>query len=251
MLLGCIADDLTGATDLALMLTRAGMRTVQVMGVPGADSRARRLRCGGGGAEVAHQPGRRGRGAVARSRRGAAGARRAAAVLQVLLDVRFDRRGQHRPGGRGAAATGSVASIAIACPAFPDQQAHGLSGQSVRRRRAAGGKPDEGSPADADARFQPGARAAAADQAAGRAGAVRASSTRARPRSRAAFDRRAGRRASASSSSTPSLDRHLVDMGEAAAGHKLITGGSGVAMGLPGNFVAQGLMKAAAAPVRG
>lgn len=35
MLLGCIADDLTGATDLALMLTRSGMRTVQVMEVPG------------------------------------------------------------------------------------------------------------------------------------------------------------------------------------------------------------------------
>ena len=34
MLLGCIADDLTGATDLALMLTRAGMKTVQVMQVP-------------------------------------------------------------------------------------------------------------------------------------------------------------------------------------------------------------------------
>ena len=34
MLLGCIADDLTGATDLALMLTRSGMRTVQVMEVP-------------------------------------------------------------------------------------------------------------------------------------------------------------------------------------------------------------------------
>lgn len=38
MLLGCIADDLTGATDLALMLTRAGMRTVQVMDVPGPGS---------------------------------------------------------------------------------------------------------------------------------------------------------------------------------------------------------------------
>lgn len=36
MLLGCIADDLTGATDLALMLTRSGMRTVQVMDVPTA-----------------------------------------------------------------------------------------------------------------------------------------------------------------------------------------------------------------------
>ncbi len=34
MLLGCIADDLTGATDLALMLVRGGMRTVQVIGVP-------------------------------------------------------------------------------------------------------------------------------------------------------------------------------------------------------------------------
>ena len=33
-LLGCIADDLTGATDLANMLMRGGMRTVQVIGVP-------------------------------------------------------------------------------------------------------------------------------------------------------------------------------------------------------------------------
>ena len=32
--LGCIADDLTGATDVALMLQNAGMRTVQVIGVP-------------------------------------------------------------------------------------------------------------------------------------------------------------------------------------------------------------------------
>ena len=34
MLLGCIADDFTGATDLANNLVRAGMRTVQVIGVP-------------------------------------------------------------------------------------------------------------------------------------------------------------------------------------------------------------------------
>ena len=33
-LLGCIADDFTGATDLASMLVRNGMRTVQVIGVP-------------------------------------------------------------------------------------------------------------------------------------------------------------------------------------------------------------------------
>jgi uncharacterized protein YgbK (DUF1537 family) len=34
MLLGVIADDMTGATDVALMLNRAGMRTVQVIGAP-------------------------------------------------------------------------------------------------------------------------------------------------------------------------------------------------------------------------
>ncbi|MDB5560830.1 MAG: hypothetical protein JWN11_248, partial [Hyphomicrobiales bacterium] len=38
MLLGAIADDLTGATDLALMLAREGMRTVQVVGVPDAST---------------------------------------------------------------------------------------------------------------------------------------------------------------------------------------------------------------------
>ncbi|MDR6677334.1 3-oxo-tetronate kinase [Pseudomonas oryzihabitans] len=37
-LLGCIADDFTGATDLANMLVRGGMRTVQVIGVPATDA---------------------------------------------------------------------------------------------------------------------------------------------------------------------------------------------------------------------
>lgn len=34
MLIGAVADDLTGATDLCLMLSREGLRTVQVIGVP-------------------------------------------------------------------------------------------------------------------------------------------------------------------------------------------------------------------------
>ncbi len=36
MLIGAVADDITGATDLCLMLSRSGLRTVQVMGVPDA-----------------------------------------------------------------------------------------------------------------------------------------------------------------------------------------------------------------------
>ena len=39
MLLGAIADDLTGATDLALTLSRGGMRVLQVVGVPSPDAR--------------------------------------------------------------------------------------------------------------------------------------------------------------------------------------------------------------------
>lgn len=34
MLIGAIADDLTGAIDLCLTLSRGGMRTVQLIGVP-------------------------------------------------------------------------------------------------------------------------------------------------------------------------------------------------------------------------
>ena len=37
ILLGCIADDFTGATDLCNTLVRRGMRTVQLIGVPDAN----------------------------------------------------------------------------------------------------------------------------------------------------------------------------------------------------------------------
>src|SRR5919106_1233095 len=40
LLLGCIADDFTGATDLASMLVRQGMATVQLIGVLGRQSKA-------------------------------------------------------------------------------------------------------------------------------------------------------------------------------------------------------------------
>ena len=38
LLLGCIGDDFTGSTDLANTLVRNGMRTVQLLGVPGDDA---------------------------------------------------------------------------------------------------------------------------------------------------------------------------------------------------------------------
>lgn len=38
MLIGAVADDITGATDLTLKLSREGLRTVQVIGVPARDA---------------------------------------------------------------------------------------------------------------------------------------------------------------------------------------------------------------------
>ena len=43
-LLGCIADDFTGATDLANTLVKGGMTAVQVIGVPDGAACRRRMR---------------------------------------------------------------------------------------------------------------------------------------------------------------------------------------------------------------
>ena len=40
IVLGCIADDVTGATDLAINLVQGGMRVVQLLGLPTASELA-------------------------------------------------------------------------------------------------------------------------------------------------------------------------------------------------------------------
>ena len=61
MILGVIADDFTGASDIAAMLARGGMRTELAIGVPEGEADSRR-RCGGGGAEIALDRAARGGG---------------------------------------------------------------------------------------------------------------------------------------------------------------------------------------------
>ncbi len=88
-LLGCIADDFTGGTDLAGMLVKAGMRTVQMIGVPqgpipgdiDAVVIALKSRTSPVGQAVAES--------LAALRLAAAG-RLPAVLLQVLLDLRLD-----------------------------------------------------------------------------------------------------------------------------------------------------------------
>ena len=176
--LGCIADDYTGASDLANTLTRQGLRTVQTIGVPSddlalpeVDAVVVSLKSRSIEADVAVD-------AFARRRKMAARPRRRPRAVQDLLDLRFHRCRQYRP-RHGRAARRFRRRDRAGDAGLSGNRPHRLSGQSVRRQRAAERKPAEGSSAQPDARFQSGAGAGAPEPDQGRAG-----------RSRHAFARR-------------------------------------------------------------
>ena len=72
MLIGCIADDLTGATDLGVTLAREGLSVIQVNGDSGSRVRTAGRRRGRRRAQVADDPRAGGDRAVARRARLAA-----------------------------------------------------------------------------------------------------------------------------------------------------------------------------------
>ena len=188
VLLGAIADDFTGATDLCNTLVRRGMRTVQLIGVPAERAPPAGRRGGRRRAEKPDNPGRGGRRDKPRRARLAAPRRGAADPFQILLDLRFDRPGQYRPGRRGAARRLGF-RLHLVLPRFSRERPDDLQRLSVRRRRAAVGIRHARPSADADARPLPRARPAAPDDGAGRAGAAR------HGRARAGRDPRCLRRA--------------------------------------------------------
>ena len=166
MFLGAIADDVTGGTDLASVLRRAGLTVVQTLdtlAIPsGADAvvvsmKTRTVAAGRG--EV--QRGAGGRGAARGGRR--------ADLLQVLLDLRLDRRRQHRTGDRRAVRPAGR-QLHDRLPGVSGAEAHGLRRASLRRRPAPLRFVDAPPSADADDRCEPGAGAGPADARTGRAG---------------------------------------------------------------------------------
>ncbi|KAB2849711.1 MAG: four-carbon acid sugar kinase family protein [Hyphomicrobiaceae bacterium] len=245
MLLGCIADDLTGATDLALALTRGGMRTVQVMGVPeglsgldGADAVvvALKSRTNPSAQAVAWS-------LAAADRLLAAGARQ----LFFKYCSTFDSTDKGNIGPVAEALLAKTgAEIAIATPAFP------TNGRTVYLGHLfVGDVPLAESPMrdhpltpmrDSNlvrvlarqTRLKTGlVPYPAVDEGADTIGQAfaRASSK--------------GERLLIADALT---DRHLYEIGGAVARHKLVTGGSGVAIGLPRNFIESGQMQARPAP---
>jgi len=122
IILGCIADDYTGASDLANTLTRCGLRTV-------ADhrrARGRFWRCLKSMRWVSLKSRSIEAGlAVSRSRSAEKWLRGRGAShvpVQDMLDLRFHRRGQYRSGDWTALRARCRDAIVLVTPAFPENR---------------------------------------------------------------------------------------------------------------------------------
>jgi 3-dehydrotetronate 4-kinase len=239
MLLGAIADDFTGATDLCSMLVRGGMRTVQLIGVPdladpAPDADAVVVALKSRTAPV--------RQAVNESLAALAWLR-AAGCRQFFFKYcsTFDSTDA---GNIGPVADALIAALgsgfALACPAFPANarsvyQGHLFVGGALLNES---GMEHHPLTPMTDANLV----RVLSRQTDGTVGLVPYATVEQGPIAiRAAMTalKEQGRRYAIVDAVS---DAHLAAIGEAAEHHALITGGSGVAMGLPDNFRRSGLL---------
>ena len=239
MLLGVIADDMTGATDVALMLNRSGMRTVQTIGVPSpgqalpeADAVVVALKSRTN--PVAE--------AVADSL-AACEALLAAGARQILFKYcsTFDSTAQGNIGPvADALAQRLGAGLAIVCPAFP------ANGRSIYQGYLFVGAVPLHESSMKDHPLTPMRDSSLirlmGAQTTGVVGLVDYATVLA---GAGAVKTRFGALAAGGARYvvTDALtNADLMVLGEAVADHKLLTGGSGIAMGLPQNFRKAGLL---------
>ncbi|MCX7367815.1 MAG: four-carbon acid sugar kinase family protein [Alphaproteobacteria bacterium] len=239
LLLGCIADDFTGATDLANTLVKGGMTAVQVIGVPTGplpEADAVIIALKSRTAPVGE--------AVAQSL-AACEALLAAGAKQIFWKYcsTFDSTDQGNIGPVADALLKRLGSgFALACPAFPTNGrtiylGHLFVGNALLNES---GMENHPLTPMTDANLV----RVLGRQTDGAVGLVPFTSVeQGAAATRQAMMRLAeqGRRYAIVDAVT---DQHLLAIGEAAAQHALITGGSGVAMGLPENFRRAGLLPA-------
>jgi uncharacterized protein YgbK (DUF1537 family) len=239
LLLGCIADDFTGATDLANTLVKGGMTAVQVIGVPTGplpEADAVIIALKSRTAPVGE--------AVAQSL-AACDALLAAGAKQIFWKYcsTFDSTDQGNIGPVADALLKRLGSgFALACPAFPTNGrtiylGHLFVGNALLNESGMENHPltpmTDANLVRVLGRQTDGAVALVSFTTVEQGAAA----------TRQAMMRMAeqGRRYAIVDAVT---DEHLLAIGEAAAQHALITGGSGVAMGLPENFRRAGLLPA-------
>jgi len=239
LLLGCIADDFTGATDLANTLVKGGMTAVQVIGVPTGplpEADAIIIALKSRTAPVGE--------AVAQSL-AACDALLAAGAKQIFWKYcsTFDSTDQGNIGPVADALLKRLGSgFALACPAFPTNGrtiylGHLFVGNALLNES---GMENHPLTPMTDANLV----RVLGRQTDGAVGLVPFNIVeQGAAATRQAMMRLAeqGRRYAIVDAVT---DQHLLAIGEAAAQHALITGGSGVAMGLPENFRRAGLLPA-------
>ncbi|HSF95276.1 MAG TPA: 3-oxo-tetronate kinase [Thermohalobaculum sp.] len=246
LLLGAVADDFTGATDLASMLTRAGMRTVLKLGAPAPDAALPK-------AEAV---------VVALKSRTAPVAE---AVAETLASWRWAAAGGARqcyfkycstfdstPAGNiGPVAEALMAETGAAqtiyCPAFPENGRTIYQGKLFvfdQLLSESGMRNHPLTPmTDADltrvlaAQLSPGAKVGLVPFAVVERGAEAI-----RARLAALADEGVGHVVV-----DALTDAHLAALGKACEGMALVTAGSGLGLALPANFAAQGLLASGAA----
>jgi uncharacterized protein YgbK (DUF1537 family) len=242
MLLGAVADDLTGATDLALMLAREGMRTIQVVGVPDEG-----LDIGDADAIVVALKSRTIPAADAVTQSLAAAEWLIAGGAEQII-FKYCSTFDSTPEGNigpvlDALQARLAAPLTIACPAFP------ANGRSVYQGHLFVGDMLLSDSPMKDHPLTPMTDSnlvrVLSGQSKSSVGLVPFKTVeRGAVAIRAAFDKAMhdGHRAVIVDALT---DDHLRLIGEATADMKLITGGSGIALGLPENFRMAGKLRAA------
>ncbi|MBT6276871.1 MAG: four-carbon acid sugar kinase family protein, partial [Chromatiales bacterium] len=243
LLLGCIADDFTGATDLANTLVKEGMRVVQVLGLPDGDLQLPEADC----VVVALKSRTIAAAEAAEQSLGALHWLQARGVRQVFFKYcsTFDSTDDGNIGPVTDALMDALGeSLTIACPAFPTAgrtlyKGHLFVGDELLSDSSMKDHPltpmtdanlvrvlgrQTKHPVGLLSRAQV---AAGPDAAARGLEALKASGHRYVVTD--AID-----------------DTDLRTVGTATANLKLVTGGSGIALGLPDNFRRQGLLDAKA-----
>ena len=239
MLLGCIADDFTGATDLASMLVRNGMRTVQLIGVPGVNDPVPDVDAVVVALKSRTAPARE---AVGESLAALAWLQKAG-CKQVFFKYcsTFDSTTAGNIGPVADALLRELgAGFALACPAFPANARSVYQGYLFVGNVLLNESGMENHPLTpmTDANLV----RVLSHQTDGTVGLVNfatvSQGSQAIRKAMTALKEQGRRYAIVDAV----MDENLMAIGEAAAGHVLITGGSGVAMGLPENFRRAGLL---------
>jgi uncharacterized protein YgbK (DUF1537 family) len=233
LLLGCIADDFTGATDLASMLVRHGMRTVQLIGVPQRDADA-----GDAQAVVVALKSRTIEpGEAVRQSLAALAWLRAQGAGQILLKYcsTFDSTARGTIGPVSEALLEALgADFTIACPALPENGRSVYLGHLFVGQQLLSDSPMRHHPLTpmTDSNLV----AVLQRQSRAPVGLLPYAVVERGPaaiREHCARLRADGVRQAIADAVD---ERHLLDLGAAAADLALLTGGSGIAMGLPANF---------------